>query len=185
MKKERPILFSGAMIRAIIDGRKSQTRRVMKPQPDYVCGHDNEEVWRGNKVIACPYGIPKDRFWCRETWAQDLEGEVFYAADHLSMPSTIEKWRPSIFMPRSISRITLEIVDIRVQRLQDISEEYAKAEGVENLGGLWRDYQLRTLDHFETARESFRSLWDSINKKRGYPFESNPWIYVISFKRIK
>lgn len=203
--KERPILFSGEMVRAILDGRKTMTRRVMKRQPHGA----GEWVLRGENwlfpdvcpyiTIKCPYGQPGDRLWVRETWAsldgvdhlspKDIEllcrdagyktgpcGDLWYQADNSYRQwgddkQTKGKWRPSIHMPRWASRINLEITDVCVERLQDISEEDARSEGINNpLGSL--------------ALNIFPSLWDSINLKRGYGWDSNPWVWVVEFKRL-
>jgi hypothetical protein len=149
------ILFSGPMVRAILEGWKTQTRRVMKPQP-----FDDGGIWRwqhGRHVVAvpgprafgleewaiwqeCPYQVGQT-LWVRETWADGIAGcpnGVSYRADHLDPlgdgPANPMKWRPSIHMPRWASRITLTITDVRVQRVQDISEEDAEEEGVVNCG---------------------------------------------------
>lgn len=172
--KERPILFSGEMVRAILDGRKTQTRRVIKPQGEPYTIEDVD-------VLKCPYGIPGDRLWVRETFA-DLRGMGFghkwaYRAD---TPEGSEsdririgygvRWKPSIHMPRWASRITLEITDIRVERVQDITYIDAKAEGVEYEKG------------YTDPREAFATLWNSINAKRDYGWAMNPWVWIIEFK---
>ena len=191
--KERPILFGNPMIRAILEGRKSQTRRVVKPQPDD-CMVQQGAVYRhprnigryiGNTERApCPYGVPGDRLWVRETWRQDPgERGVDYRAN--GKPASINHdeyarwtWRPSIHMPRAVSRITLEIVDVRVERLQEIKEDDAKAEGcsplVESDGSV-------TCGRRKTV---FRELWDSINAKRA-PWASNPFVWVLEFRMTK
>lgn len=187
---ERPILFSGPMVRAILAGRKTQTRRLVKPQPEqgiWKCGRsclalgnappppDGYERW-------CPYGLPGDRLWVRECWrelgsGQGADGKiptypvpVGYAADRgYSGP-----WRPSIHMPRWASRLTLEVVGVRVERLHDISEADAQAEGCAPM-----------LTHADpSAREQFESLWDSINGKRA-TWASNPWVWVVTFRRLE
>jgi hypothetical protein len=194
--KERPILFSGDMVQAILDGRKTQTRRVIKPQPEIITTHDysikllqikGKGPWfEGDPNRTCPYGVVGDRLWVREMWCtehrlDDIKpskiGEAatvpiwYRATDDLNSVSLIPgKWRPSIFMPRWASRILLEITDVRVERLQKISEADAVAEGA----GYWG---------CDTV-EVFRDLWDSINAKRGYSWSSNPWCWCISFKKI-
>lgn len=203
--KERPILFRGSMVRAILDGRKTQTRRVMKPQPEnqlthYVLlgGHffrdeqlNLDEYPYGN-YTPCPYGWAGDHLWVRETW-QDYcplwsgawcghgttEGKAkehlpVYRADDPSRwvregGATPKKWRPSIFMPRWASRITLEVTGIRVERVQDISGVDILAEGF-YLGAAWPE-------------QSFPMTWDIINGK-AYPWESNPWVWVVEFKKV-
>lgn len=305
--KERPILFSGPMIRAILEGRKTQTRRVIKPQPrifesgkvdGFVFDSDTHswmEFFRlstGETVkssfrpdLSCPYGKagdrkftsfkqasppsngwywvkwepadqeklvllthvpleaqddtpdhdvynwvwqeseqgdpesvcldiadpleiqwkrPGDRLWCRETWANvtdDGRPECFiYKADQGEL-SQYKIWKPSIHMPRKASRILLEIVNVRVERLQDISEEDAIAEGIQPLDigyRLWDDYLNNGGDHkgsyypgFRNPIKSFRFLWDSINSLwdsingKTYPWDSNPWVWVLEFRVLE
>ena len=206
MIKERPIIFSTPMVRAILDGRKTQTRRVIKPQPEY---NENEGFcWRGwatgiafpgkrkdaNFSDRCPYGTPGDRLWVRETFAETdtaedspvvaykAGGSILIGRDHPNgndfllcgteseRDIDVEQWKPSIHMPRWAARILLEITSVRVERLQEIGENDALAEGIP-----WRG-----LDH-ETARGAFRELWDSINAKRGFGWGNNPWVWVIGF----
>lgn len=201
---ERPILFSGSMVRAILNDSKTQTRRIVKPQPSadmkaaYLDGDSNWVFWSepvGEEVakqwyppgsdrgIKCPYGKVGDLLWVRETWrplAQHVsqcvdQNDVAYRA---SVSDDFEDglfaWKPSIHMPRWASRITLEITDIRVERLQDVSEEDAKAEGVPPFD--WNDgWSLRPVPAFER-------LWDSINGAK-HPWSSNPWVWCVNFKR--
>jgi hypothetical protein len=224
--KERPILFNGAMVRALLDGSKTQTRRVMKPQPeptpaDYPgpAGHwwPSNEVqsmvhveqamqnkhggWGGFVETLCPYGQPGDRLWVRETWADlaelsdgNYERQAIYRADDIEMygdedePVNVTapdmRWRPSIHMPRWASRILLEIVSVRVERLQDISEDDAKAEGA------WPDPSIvrKVAEHFKcdifSVRPSlaYRMLWESINGAGSW--DANPWVWVVEFKRV-
>jgi hypothetical protein len=198
--KERPILFSGPMVRAILDGWKTQTRRVVKPQPPREAGlglavntysepdYYQALFFRGPTVespgmgepVRCPYGKPDDRLWVRETFATrhpyDLEEEhLTYRADYLGLSEGILSagwgWKPSIFMPRWASRITLEVTNVRVERLQDISEEDCQAEGIEEVAGS---------DDF---RAMYKVLWDSINGKK-YPWASNPWAWVVEFNKL-
>lgn len=187
MLKEKPILFSGPMVRAILDGCKTQTRRVIKPQPD-------KEVIHGScRAICGPPPIYESgmRLWikeshrllncqCRETcWRP---GMVWYEADQSGYDgASLEKLRPSIHMPRWACRITLEVTGARVERLQDISEADAEDEGciqtfqkVRQAGGAVVETPTLAVEHFE-------NLWDSINSKRA-PWKSNPWVWVISFK---
>lgn len=197
--KERPILFSGQMVRAILEGRKTMTRRVVKPQPDIEnepveCGlyhplrvnkrtgmqYPADEVYGayGDGWDApCPYGKPGDRLWVRETHNAFTNPEtglkdVRYAAtnDHEKI-KYYGSWKPSIHMRREYSRITLEIVGVRVERLMDITPEDASAEGI------WP----KSLPS-EMLLSSFVALWDSINAKRGCSWGSNPWVWVIEFK---
>lgn len=178
--KERPILFSGEMVRAILDGAKTQTRRVVKPQRDTVnLGWDH---FKGR--ISCPYGRSGERLWVKETfWIDEDDQPVcFYAATDCR--SDI-KLKPSIFMPRSLSRITLEILKVRVERLQQITEDDAVAEGVNEEF----EMEVGSFIHGAPIQLSFRlgykHLWDRINKDRGFGWDTNPLVWVIEFKRIK
>lgn len=189
--KERPILFSGPMVRAILDGRKTQTRRVVKPQP-----FSNEEYrfnfpkpLRGGLLACnylsshlCPCGQPGDWLWVRETWCHEFEGGYLYRADDLSglapefvdgdgNPTGRSGWKPSIHMPRAASRITLEITGVRVERLQEISEDDAIAEGV--VGH----------EEIQPASAYYRELWESINGHGSW--DANPWVWVVEFRRFK
>lgn len=248
--KEIPILFSTPMVQAILEGRKSQTRRLFKcnrlPAEDIASVHPDGAgkgwiAWAGRAVSAeetriaypgeqgfdCPYGKPGDVLWVRETWGVgsrpdpfqgSVEGIEFKADGKYidgieSLPlhfyddlgfGNYDKsgWRSSIHMPKAISRIWLQVTDIHVERLQDISEEDAKAEGVQpNCTGVENCpsqycqrmgcqstgeyyHYLRDLDDFPafSAKESFESLWQSINGPESW--EANPWVWVISFKAL-
>lgn len=181
--KEHPILFSSPMVLAIMGGKKTQTRRVMKPQPqdmdewsglnEYTDGRYGFQTATGIDYF-CTYGRPGDRLWVRETYNGNKEVGLAYRATNPELNGC--PWRPSIFMPRWASRITLEIVSVRVERLNDISEEDAMAEGVT------RPPYYSAAPHYQIW---FRNLWDSINAKRGYSWDSNPWVWVIEFKRVK
>lgn len=183
------------MVRAIIEGRKTQTRRVMKCQPrahyteiavDTYSSHavatyrafPNAGTARWG-ICRCPYGTIGDQLWVRETFGLNDDREIIYRAtdptwDENSTPDCPTMlWKPSIFMRRIDSRIKLEITDIRVQRVTEINAEDALAEGVDATG--------RFLGKPKCA---FAHLWDSINAKRGLDFESNPWVWVITFKVI-
>lgn len=217
MTTERPILFSSEMIRAILDGRKTQTRRVVKPQPlqehnlwwdddgdpgdgSYlgVAVHECDEKGGSPEYIPCPYGVPGDRLWVRETFQCDPASyerhdteKVFYQA---TMPPGLKHLRPSIFMPRWASRITLEVTGVRVERVQEISEKDAVGEGLyvwqqdEDPDGQYdprTHYGIKIGDVWETdPRFTFRRLWDSINVKRGFGWDVNPWVWVVEFKRL-
>lgn len=159
---ERPILFSGPMVRAILDGRKTQTRRVAK-----------------DRDKPCKYGIAGDRLWVRETWQSAAAMGVCHASDDYFVYRATDpdwetcegwQWRPSIFMPRKASRITLEITDVRAERLQDITNKDARAEGLAR-GTVY-------------PRMWFEDLWDSINAKRGFGWDVNPFVWVITFKKV-
>lgn len=228
--KERPILFSAEMVRALLDGRKTQTRRVVKPQPierngQTLSGRHPCTIEKLYPEIRNRYGQPGDRLWVREAWRvgawdnYEIAMAIDYLADNyareewLIVPDTMQdqfyrlreqsiddaigkkffrdyhgdfhwskgdspcRGRPSIHMPRWASRIMLEITNVRVERAQEISEADAKAEGVEPsiVGSDFQDIQYRA---------GFQTLWDSINAKRGYGWEANPWVWVVEFKRI-
>lgn len=204
--KERPILFSAPMVRAILSGQKTMTRRVVR-----IPNWKDNEAERTKLLIdgikkgfpKCPYGQTGDRLWVRETWgvhydldnlspSELLEGTPWYRAAQTGGAETaVKKWRPSIHMPRWASRILLEITELRVERLQDISEEDAWNEGVEYDQG-WeeepgyghRDYSADDDDNFAYlyARDSFMSLWESIYGPDSW--EANPWVWVVCFRRI-
>jgi len=197
---EHPIIFSGAMIRAIIDGRKTQTRRIMKPQPPENCGrlivgnyhptlidgHGEEQPGPetfgaysedGAWALRCPYGSPGDGLWVRETWSHDAPSLTecrrahedalpgvscgpYYRATEIA-PGTL-RWRPSIHMPRWASRLTLEVTGVIVERLNEISEKGAVAEGFER-------------------REHFAHYWDGIHGP--IAFDRNDWVWVCKFQR--
>lgn len=184
--KERPILFSGEMVKAILEGRKTQTRRVVKPallanadicKLDGPLSIENEYGEHIDFKLFCPYGQSGDRLWVRETFAVvHGEGEkanendyLIYRADaseDVGVIDLVKAWRPSIFMPRVYSRITLEVVSVRVERVQDIDESDAADEGLScevlrlPTGELWNYYE------HGSAVSSFKFLWDSINAKR-------------------
>lgn len=229
--KERPILFSGAMVRALLDGSKTQTRRIVKPQPAVkqgmvnaaYCGDRNLWLRDGPcdssdpaKEWRCPYGLPGDRLWVRETFycdhcfypdgtppscywdgdkpraahtpeqllqeRADMLESMYYRADGepeweaAESPTT---WRPSIHMPRWASRLNLDLVSVRVERLQDISEADALAEGIVRQpdGG----YGLADTTHYHATdpRICYWSLWDHINGAGSV--ESNPFVWVLGF----
>lgn len=194
--KGRPILFSGPMVRAIIEGRKTVTRRIAKPvkHPDlgniYTPGAlvlENEP----QHVIerACPYGQPGDRLWVRETFAvygDEKMAAIHYRADR---PHDVGRkgmgYKPSIHMPRWASRILLEITAVRVERLQSISDEQARAEGISPLStgrfhcGLDEEGQITS----KSPVTAFAWLWNSINGEGGWA--ENPWVWVVEFKRLE
>jgi hypothetical protein len=229
-QRELPILFSGPMVRAILSDTKTQTRRVMKPQP-----HDDfspvavefyhpTRISNGEEVpgpqrfgayddecgFVCPYGGPGDRLWVRETWTAYEDPDQYGDSDPLEGPPSLMQeeygatinnvvwradgdethqgyWRPAIHMPRWASRITLNVVSVRVERLQDISEADAKAEGVERVGDRWRNYMRERESQginetVRTARESFFSLWESIHGTES--LAANPWVWRIEFWRV-
>jgi hypothetical protein len=179
--KERPILFSTPMVKALLDGRKTMTRRVLKPQPEDGAYPHHDEA--DGVAFANPCSFHKyrffsgDRLWVRETWysTPDKKDLLGYVADNDIPHGKPYRIRPSIFMSRTDSRIDLEITGVRVERLQEITEEDAMNEGVN-----WQD--TAGLARF-TAKKLFINLWDSINGKK-YPWSSNPFVWVVEFKRI-
>ncbi len=237
--KERPILFKGEMVRAILEGRKTQTRRLAKyahfvgrkaAKPENQI-YDFEAFVRFNPAYLppaayefCPYGQPGDRLWVRETFgvvqlfrdfesgiiddAQDLgeipkedprrhewgEFGIPYSATYKGDDEEREfAWHPSIHMPRWASRLNLDVLDVRAERLQDISEEDAIAEGIQKV---WSDDQGETPGRYlyfseadakgtghATAREAFRILWESINGPGSW--DANPWVWVVEFRRLE
>lgn len=211
--KERPIIFSGPMVLANLEGRKTQTRRVIKWQSDmefdpadphygpYWLPYATEAKGEDARV-RCPYGKPGDRLWVRETWRVcggceyeylHEQSEVMYRSTHEKdrFPLTWEsyKWRPSIFMPRWASRITLEITDVRVERLQEINDADAIAEGIAELslqdgepGAWWSAAPDRRL-HSRTPRGAFVRLWRSIHGEGSW--HANPWVWVIEYRRLE
>jgi hypothetical protein len=180
VKGEHPILFSAPMVLALLDGRKTQTRRVVKLPPGYqfdgvraraavLCSLPRQPT--GARVVRCPYGFPGDRLWVRETWAPSQGDErpwCEYRAD-CADPLAI-KWKPGIYMPRRLSRIILEITDVRVQRLHDITEEDARAEGVAL--SRWRP----------AALDAFEHLWQQINGDGSW--EANPYVWALTFQLL-
>jgi hypothetical protein len=180
MSSERPIIFSGPMVRAILHGRKTQTRRVV---------HGGGPVALGDAVKRCPYWA--DTLWVRETirlkerWNDGREDRVVsvYCADDEPTLADAWPWKrevlPSIHCPRGLSRITLRVTAVRVERLQEISEDDAVAEGL--IGATVDDPHYPTSGRWVTARERYELLWDSINAKRA-PWASNPFVWVVSFE---
>ena len=212
--KYRPILFSTPMVRALLAGTKTQTRRIVKPQPLWVA--DPSVPFRTpdadpKGIIRCPYGQPGDRLWVRETWrahkAFDIAAPnelpkidgLHYEADEKPRFWDYGKLRPSIHMPRWVSRITLEITGVRCERLHEISEADAINEGIEVCGvGGWRNYlwhgepdaPAKTVEgwphqfsnyHLDPVG-SYSSLWERINGPNSWA--ANPWVWVVSFRRI-
>lgn len=203
--KERPILFSGPMVKAILDGRKTQTRRVVKHKNDwYMEGgmswpEFESYVYAEDGIkVPCPYGQPGDRLWVRETWAPLAVSSkgAYYRAD-IEEPKS-GAWKPSIHMPRWASRITLEITGIRVERLQEIGRDDAFAEGLSAItkDGKLIKYGITDRDglpgnddygwhwsKFEVdARLAYRKLWESINGPGSW--DANPLVWVVEFRRV-
>jgi hypothetical protein len=186
------------MVRAILDGRKTQTRRVVKPQPQVSEQGNLMGDWLAKPLdgmllpklqditIHCPYGQPGDRLWVRETWAQPAAldpGPTVYRADYPScVPSGFENippadaitWKPSIHMPRAACRLVLEVTGVRVERLNDCSERDAEAEGV---------FPMFPDDVCDASHVfAYSRLWDSINGAGAW--EANPWVWVVEFRRV-
>jgi len=199
--KERPILFSGPMIRAILKGRKTQTRRVVKQRLEHEYTHpeDGLTTMRADGILwelsdfvheKCPYGQPGDRLWVREahcfapptTWSLPKTinpndgSEAAYYREGFDRSPPSSGWRPSIFMPRWACRILLDVEDVRIERLQDITPTDTWREGIDPhiTGKIGEDHEMDV--------RAFRDLWDSINEKK-HPWESNPWVWVVTFKQ--
>lgn len=205
--KERPILFSGDMVRAILEGRKTQTRRIVKfdsqkdglpiPEKAWVDNSYHHEKFGNVDCLKVPYthGITLRHFpeweagdvlWVRETWAEhpEIPGTAMYRAnrggDYQGSAQGLFNWKPSIHMPRWASRISLEVTAVRVERLQDISEEDARAEGV----AIQQDAKIAARVAEDTpARMEFWHLWQSIYGPESW--DSNPWVWAITFRRVK
>jgi hypothetical protein len=202
--KERPILFSCEMVRAILEDRKTQTRRVIKPGW-WRCLDPDDLEDRTKALLQCPYGQVGDHLWVRETWARVephpfmreklvtpnedprlddtlrkyWSKRIIYKADYRD-PVGIATWRPSIHMPRWVSRITLDVMGVRIERLQDISEEDCCCEM--GCPATWPGPGSEP--YRRDLRGCFKILWDSINTKRGYSWDVNPFVWVISFRRV-
>ena len=193
--KERPILFSAPMVRALLAGTKTQTRRVIKPQHLAFFNQDAAAMLSDWNERPLPYGQTGDRLWVREAWglhaygddtdwlkggctAMDLDDHVIaYRADWGPLQDGCH-WRPSIHMPRHASRITLEVTGVRVERLRDISAADALAEGIPNTSGeIWRDADTLTVIN------DYKDLWESINGPGSW--DANPWVWVIEFRRVE
>ncbi|CAN7406623.1 hypothetical protein LJR074_002569 [Acidovorax sp. LjRoot74] len=210
MSKERPILFSGTMVRALLDGSKTQTRRVVKPAPQMVT--DNTiTTWDGHPAAlqyqlermgkGCHYGQPGDRLWVRETWRGIVKtsapwddcttyGVAQYVPDQaecrrIEYAATFGEgakgWRPSIHMPRWASRITLEITRVRVERLQDISDADCVAEGCGALPSAI-GCPMTSVPGETVPRTMFRALWESINGPASWA--ANPWVWAVEFRKL-
>jgi hypothetical protein len=228
--KERPILFSAPMVRALLAGTKTQTRRVVKPQPEQGCighfGPGNPFIRGERDATRCPYGQPGDRLYVREAWRTGSDLDAFsgseiaekcvdagyrkpwaplqfeadgqrYNWEHTSTPPhdgppQPGRYRHARFMPRWASRILLEVTAVRVERLQDISEPDAKAEGITTI---WPDGPRDDggPNHFTvgvdpghlngpTAATVYRMLWELINGEGSW--DANPWVWVVEFKRV-
>jgi hypothetical protein len=196
---ERSILFTSENAIAILEKRKTQTRRVIKPEPYTLnCIHDNKRlIWVNHQWKSCPYGDPGDRLIFRTTWAVAKDYDKVKPS---KLPSTINFWsyfsgipkpdwcgrsRPGRFLPKKLFYLMPrgEIVNIRVERVQEISGIDAIAEGIDALNESGKftdpDYMIEQI-----AKRKFRELWDSINAKRGYGFDVNKYVWVIEFKML-
>lgn len=193
--KERPILFSAPMVRAILDGRKTQTRRTNSSMPDMwdkveigFYGDDfgawfrfDDEGINRDTFAKCPYGKIGDFLWVRETFCEWDDGFV-YAATCTDAERSLSKFKPSMFMPKRACRIRLEITNIRLERLKNITDKDCLCEGID--GGAhasWKDYSGG--GGFWFPRDSFESLWESINGEGSW--QANPWVWVVEFKVVK
>lgn len=200
--RQRPILMNDEMVRAILDGRKTQTRRPVKfrdPTAIYSV-HDDDgwplsmDEWGMWVCDLCPLGEPGDRLWVRETWAEDtyctggMTGcSVVYRADnpvHYRGP-----WRPSIHMPRWASRITLEVVSVRTERVQAITEADARAEGVRPWVPGHGPIDPRTAEAgmvmSASYRDGFQWAWDRRYVMPGDGWDDNPWVWVVEFRKVE
>ncbi len=188
---EHPILFNAQAVRAILAGTKTQTRKVIMPQPPRemvraavgITGWwvgwdaDDNEVWSA----LCPYGVSGDMLWVRETFGLtpdeppdgSEEPGIYYRADWDGTEPVSFSWRSSVLMPRLASRVTLSVTDVRVQRVQNVSEEDVLAEGITR----------EDMAHYCWYWRPFQVMWNSVNFKRGYPWELNPWVWAITFKK--
>lgn len=192
--KERPILFKGPLVRAILAGQKTVTRRLLKMP------HGFWETSATGELVPipanCPYGKPGDRLWVRETWAYVGTGDPGYLTFAATYPGCLPpelenippsseiRWKPSIHMFRRDSRILLEIIAVRIEQLQDITEEQARAEGITDGGctSCGNNEPCGCDCPSPSAVDSFYHLWNSINGAGAW--EANPWVWVVEFKRV-
>jgi hypothetical protein len=196
----KPILFNSEMVRAILDGRKSCTRRVLKPQPDEKHTYPLDFVTDSTekKEVGCfefaaneyggsiqyvkpPYRYaPGDILYVRETWKKAPNGYYYYEDWQRNDIADVTKWKPSIHMPKVAARIWLKVTDVRVERLQDITSEQISREGVE--------VEYPHVLNGEEKRYAYSTLWNSTIKKSSldrYGWDANPWVWVIEFERCE
>ncbi len=190
----KPILFNTEMVKAILDRRKSVTRRVVKPQPTIYGFLETYWNWSGVKSPYCPGEI----LYVRETWSLDENSNYVYRTNYGvteddSFPPSMFKWRPSIHMPKEAARLFLRVTDVRVERLRDITDEdLIKEIGVDRSNTFMAHETLCWIDHMDEDRieplfVKFWKLWDSTIKKTDlllYSWNANPWVWVIEFERI-
>lgn len=175
----KPILFNTEMVQAILDGRKTCTRRIMKPQ---LTAH------YGTQYIKPPYAYgPGDILYVRETWKKAPNGYYYYEDWQRNDIADVTKWKPSIHMPKEAARIWLKVTDVRMERLQKITEDGAKAEGaIDNRGFIHSPEN--EYDSIHTAREHFTEIWNNTIKKSDldrYGWDANPYVFVIEFERCE
>lgn len=212
--RERPIIFSAPMVRALLEGRKTQTRRILKPGKFVLPSSDEGWAYNGFALVLahdggtsfyplphCPYGVPGDRLYVKEAWADnvverpgpwggdpvDVKVGHLYRADR---EQTGIHWVPSIFMPREASRIDLEITEVRVQRLQEITTADAMAEGIPQMAGEAHAAGLFDMTKEpghewdnRTSIENYARLWDQINGVGSW--DVNPWVWALTFRRVR
>ncbi|MGL4678564.1 MAG: morphogenetic protein [Plesiomonas shigelloides] len=200
--KERSIIFKANEVRATLAGTKTQFRRAIKaPSNVTALKHFDGARWdrmQGNKrcdTISCPHGQPGDRLWVQETFFEEVRGDknypIWYRATEEKQFPYLEKWRPSPQMPRWASRLTLEIVSVRVERLRDMSYTDAEAEGVRRLplqdheNNPWwtADVSAGPALHSRSACGAYRKLWEQINGPKSW--DKNPFVWVVEFKRVE
>lgn len=182
--KERPIIFGPDSVRAILAGRKTQTRRVIKPKPQMV---DDTLPHNQTRRLHCPYGATGDRMWVKEPYRFDdfSPEEPIYQADipeqAMREAGDVVRWRHVWFMPKRISRLRLEIVSIRVERVQDITTEEVAAEGVSRADCCPDHAPVGCYYDAYEARQAFAAGWNELNARRGFSWDSNPLVWVLTF----
>jgi hypothetical protein len=196
--KERPILFSAPMVRAILAGHKTQTRRIVKPQPVNPRQTCDEHIWADTippvtRYFSCKIGLPGDQLWVRETFSPNevlpmkdrAPGDWIYRADlnEQGVTKYSAQWKQSIFMPRAASRIALDVTGVRVERLNDISDGDAMAEGVHPEVDAHIASRVANSPEWTPHRMEYWALWESINGPGSW--DVNPWVWVIEFRMIK
>lgn len=207
LKNAKPILFNTDMVRAILDGRKTVTRRCVKAKSKNACGfyvtfRKSDNAFMGvydydenERQFDSPQTQPAyvgDILYVRETWKKAPNGYFFYEDWQKDDIADLTKWHPSIHMPKEAARIFLKVTDVRVERLQDITPAQAKQEGVgdlfyEEIGYDDKNYGNPVDEKYGIAKEQFAWLWDSTIKKselEQYGWDANPWVWVIEFDRI-